>query len=280
MVLGKILFNFNIQVLNLTIMKKLFAFALLSVGCSMAYSQVNWVRNYDVARAQALTQNKFIVMDFWAVWCGPCKKMDSDMWNTDKMTAHADKFIFLKVDVDSNREIAMRYRANTIPKVIIMDASGEALWEEIGFANANIYLKAFDEFPASEAPSSHISKIVNETADANTYFSLGAWYQDVSSETENVRLKRGVLNASDKFFKMTQKEAETETLALEAEFNLVLNYAYRGAYKKAMKKVDKMEEAEMKNFIMAYCYKCEGQTEKMKAFMDKITSQDLLAQLD
>ncbi len=261
-------------------MKRLFLFTLVVIGCSMAYSQVNWVRNYDVARAQALTANKFIVMDFWAVWCGPCKKMDSDMWETEKMAKHADKFIFLKVDVDSNREIAMRYRASTIPKVIIMDASGEALWEEIGYRNASVYMKAFEEFPNEPAPSEQITKLVRETADENTYFSMGAWYQDLVKETENVRLKRGMLNASDNFFKMTQKEASSDALVQEAEFNLILNYAYRGAYKKAMKKVDKMEEADMKNFILAYCYKCEGQTEKMQEFVDKITSKELLAQLD
>ncbi|MEP1034101.1 thioredoxin family protein [Ekhidna sp.] len=261
-------------------MKRSIVFTLLVIGCSFAYSQINWIKNYDVARAQALGQNKFIVMDFWAIWCGPCKKMDIDMWNTEEMAAYADKFIFLKIDVDSNREIAMNYSANTIPKVVLMDASGEVIWEEIGFSSASIYRKIFEGFPSTPAPSEHISKLVQKSADGNTYFSLGAWYQEASKETENVSLKKGILGVSDGYFKRSQKEAETEALAQEAEFNLILNHAYRGAYKKAMKKVDKMEEAEMKNFIMAYCYKCEGQTEKMQEFMDKITSKELLAQLD
>ena len=161
-----------------------------------------------------------------------------------------------------------------------MDASGESVWEEIGFSSASPYMTAFEEFPSTPAPSDHLSKLIQNQADANTYFTLGAWYQDAAKNMESPTLKRDVLNLSDQHFKKSVKESSSEALATEAEFNLILNQAYKGAYKKAMKKVDKMEEAEMKNFIMAYCYKCEGQTDKMQQFMDKITSKELLAQLD
>lgn len=261
-------------------MKRITLLTVLLLTLSLSYGQITWIKNYDVARAKALTENKFIVMDFWAVWCGPCKKMDIDMWNTEEMTAYADKFVFLKIDVDSNRDIAMQYSANTIPKVVLMDASGQVIWEEIGFSSASMYFNIFEDFTSSPAPTEQISKLVQNTADANTYFSLGAWYQEASKSIESVSLKKDVLNLSDDYFKQAEKDASTESLALEAEFNQILNHAYRGAYKKAMKKADKMEEAEMKNFIMAYCYKCEGQTEKMQEFMDKITSKELLAQLD
>ncbi|MEP0985825.1 thioredoxin family protein [Ekhidna sp.] len=261
-------------------MKRIGILTILLLTITISYGQVQWIKNYDVARAQAMAENKFIVMDFWAIWCGPCKKMDVDMWNTTEMTAYADKFIFLKIDVDSNRDIAMKYSANTIPKVVIMDASGQEIWEEIGFASASMYLKVFEDFPSELAPTEQIAKLIQKNADANTYFSLGAWYQESSKNTESVSLKKDILNLSDSYFKQAAKESKTDALATEAEFNVILNHAYRGAYKKAMKKVDKMEEAEMKNFIMAYCYKCEGQTQKMREFMDKITSKELLAQLD
>lgn len=261
-------------------MKRTITYTLLLCLGFLSFSQVNWIKNYDVARAQALAENKFIIMDFWAIWCGPCKKMDADMWNTEEMAAYADKFVFLKIDVDSHRSIAMKYSANAIPKVILMDPTGQAIWEEVGFSGSSIYMKMFEDFPATEAPSEHFAKITQGEADANTYFSIGAWYQDAAKKTENVGLKRDVLNQSDQHFKASAKEASTEALAQEAEFNLILNHAYRGAYKKAMKKVEKMEEDDMKNFILAYCYKCEGQTEKMQEFMDKISSEELLAQLD
>lgn len=260
-------------------MKK--SLSLIFLLCTLtSFAQVEWIKSYDVARAKALSENKFIVMDFWAIWCGPCKKMDKDMWNTAKMAAVKDKFVFLKIDVDSNRDLAVKYNARSIPKVVIMDAIGNVIWEETGFGNAAPYIRVFKQFPTKPAPGADISKVMQEQADANTLFSLGAWYQQASKDTESVSLKKGILNQSDALFRQAAKEAATDAMAKEVEFNLVLNYAYRGAYKKAMKKVEKMEETDMKNFILAYCYKCDGQNEKMQEFMDKISSAELLSQLN
>ncbi|WP_420317261.1 thioredoxin family protein [Ekhidna sp.] len=257
-------------------MRKFLLLITLFIGFN-SFGQVQWMNNFELAQAKATAEGKFIVMDFWAIWCGPCKVMDRKMWNEESMNAYNDKFVFLKVDVDSNPTLAMKYSARTIPMVVIVDALGNSIWERTGFSNESPYMEAFKSFPSDRMPAEQLKKVAED--DDNALYALGQWYQESGKSIENPTVSRAFITESDSYFKQIRK-SDNELMAKEAEFNLILNQAYRGATAKAMKKVQKMEENDMKNFILAYCYKCEGQTEKMKEFVAKIESEELAARLD
>lgn len=62
--------------------------------------------------------NKIIIIDFWAVWCGPCRfispifeKLHSDFSND---------FIFAKVNVDENRQLSQQFRISGIPTILFL----------------------------------------------------------------------------------------------------------------------------------------------------------------
>ncbi|WP_420578542.1 thioredoxin family protein [Ekhidna sp.] len=260
-------------------MKHLLLFlTLISFGLK-SHSQVSWVKDMKLAQAMALSNDKFIVMDFWAAWCGPCKKMDSDMWNTESMKAFTDKFIFLKIDVDINQGLAMSYQASSIPKVVIIDPAGEVLWNQVGYRQADPYFEILESLPDSPLPSTDFSMVIKEEAVESASFNIGSWYQKEGTKIDDPSLANDFFSLSDEYFKTASKSSD-KNLSKEADFNLILNYAYKGKTKKAIKKVDKMDETDMKNFILAYCYKCEGQTELMQKFTEKIKSEELIARLD
>lgn len=64
---------------------------------------------------ELLKGDKPVVCDFFATWCGPCRMLAPVM---DKVSAEfADKAVFVKVDIDQNAELAVRYGIMSIPLV-------------------------------------------------------------------------------------------------------------------------------------------------------------------
>lgn len=66
---------------------------------------------------ELLKGEKPVVCDFFATWCGPCRMLAPVM---DAMEEKfSDKAEFVKVDVDENQELAVRYGVMSIPFVAV-----------------------------------------------------------------------------------------------------------------------------------------------------------------
>lgn len=90
--------------------------------------------------AEVLNSDKPVVIDFWAEWCGPCRMMGPVF---KELETEMPGVKFVKVDVDSNIDLAQEYAVKSIPAFIVFK-DGKVAKTVVG-AQAKNNIKTFIE---------------------------------------------------------------------------------------------------------------------------------------
>ena len=85
--------------------------------------------NNETFASDVLEQTKLVLVDFWAEWCGPCKQIAPTL--EELAEKYSENLSVCKVDVDSNRELALQYNVRSIPSLMIFK-NGEMVDSLIG----------------------------------------------------------------------------------------------------------------------------------------------------
>ena len=64
-----------------------------------------------------LQSDKPVLVDFWAEWCAPCRKVEPLL--NELATEMSDKIEIVKLNIDDNPETAMAYRVMSVPTLTI-----------------------------------------------------------------------------------------------------------------------------------------------------------------
>ena len=65
---------------------------------------------------EIVTNNPFVIVDFWAPWCGPCRSFAPTY---DKVSEDHPDVVFAKVNTEEEREIAGHFQIRSIPTLMI-----------------------------------------------------------------------------------------------------------------------------------------------------------------
>ncbi len=78
---------------------------------------------------EVIKSDKPVLIDFWAVWCGPCKMIAPTVEEIAK--EYDGKLKVCKLDVDSNPQTAMKYGIRSIPTLLIVKG-GQVVEQMVG----------------------------------------------------------------------------------------------------------------------------------------------------
>ncbi|MBS1492699.1 MAG: thioredoxin [Bacteroidetes bacterium] len=94
--------------------------------------------NFD---SEVINSDKPVLIDFWAVWCGPCKLIAPVVEEVAK--EYDGKFKVGKMDIDNNPNVAMKYGIRSIPTLLIFK-DGKVVDQIVGAVPKNVITSKMD----------------------------------------------------------------------------------------------------------------------------------------
>lgn len=105
----------------------------------MNFSEDNW----ETILAKAKAENKIVFVDAYAVWCGPCKWMDANVFIDTKVGEfYNETFINAKIDMEKGEgpEIAKKYNVRAYPTFLFINGDGELVHRGVGGRPADEFM--------------------------------------------------------------------------------------------------------------------------------------------
>lgn len=92
------------------------------------------MQRVDVAsfEQEVLKSDLPVVVDFYADWCGPCKRMEPVLEKVSQ--AYGGKVKVVKLNSDENQDLSLKYQVRGLPTLILFRA-GQEVDRKLGFQN-------------------------------------------------------------------------------------------------------------------------------------------------
>ncbi|WP_299260452.1 thioredoxin domain-containing protein [uncultured Aquimarina sp.] len=252
-------------------------------------AKVQWIHDFELGRAIAIEQKKWMVVDFWASWCGPCKRMDDKLWQTTAINSVKDNFVFVKVDFDRKRELAKYFSVKSLPTVLIMDPNKAVIDRKTGYRHTDEYINWFKKIPNADLKNVYTAMIpmIRNRKSSVAHLKLGVAYQNLAMSLSNASIRSVFIKQSNQQFKVILKKSKNEDLLHKVQLYKLLNKAIAGKSKSVLKKLNQKtpidyttELVELVHFIKCYCYLKEGNDKALSIEKKQLKNLDMLALLE
>lgn len=108
-------------------------------------SSIRWAKSWKDASSRALTAGKLVFIDFYADWCGYCRKLDAETFPNSQVVRAMDNYVPVKLNTErEGRELAAKYGVSSLPTLAIVEPDGRMVATIRGFVEAPDLLRALN----------------------------------------------------------------------------------------------------------------------------------------
>ena len=189
-------------------MKKLFSLLIVFISLSVfSQESINFEKGtFKEILAKAKKEKKLVFMDAFAVWCGPCKLMEKNIFPLPAVSEYYNaNFINARFDMEKGegQEIAMKYGVRSYPTFLFLNGDGEVVMKNYGYMGEKDFLTIAQEANQPKYRNSS-NKELFEKGESNPEFLLNMMSLYAQSDYELAK------KASERYFKVKNNQPLTK----------------------------------------------------------------------
>ena len=116
---------------------------------SVSADKIVFLENdWNAAVKKASAQKKWIFVDCYATWCGPCKMLKMQTFNNKKVAEFFnEKFVNVSIDMEKGQgpQLAELWKLQAYPTLIIFDENAKPVLGTMGFMKADDLMRFAQE---------------------------------------------------------------------------------------------------------------------------------------
>jgi thiol-disulfide isomerase/thioredoxin len=272
--------------------KNIILLSWLVLSFNFSYAQIDFQQgSWADIKAKAKAENKYIFVDAYTTWCGPCKWMSANVF-TDKNVGefYNQNYVNFKLDMEKGEGLtfAKTYQVNAYPTLLYFNSMGEVVNKRIGGAPAAQFLEIGKNALNPEKQLATLRQRYNKGERGQTF--LRDYMNALKEAAEEEDYKKVAGEYLQKLDKKEWANAENWQFIAENADNTSDSYQYILANRAFFE--EKLGKAEVNNyFIRAFAGEVNqvvnSQDEtKLRALGDKVrqviteNTENLIARLD
>ncbi|MGZ5272895.1 MAG: thioredoxin family protein [Kaistella sp.] len=189
-------------------MNKLFSLFIFFISVTvLSQESINFEKGtFKEILAKAKSEKKLVFMDAYAVWCGPCKMMEKNIFPLESVREYYNaNFINARFDMEKGegREIAAKYGVRSYPSFLFLNGDGEVVMNSYGYMGEEAFLAVAKEANNPKFRTAS-NKELFEKGETDPDFLLNMMRLYASSDYELAK------KVSERYFKVKQDKPFTK----------------------------------------------------------------------
>jgi thioredoxin-related protein len=171
------------------------------------------VNSFEEAKQFAVKGQKLILIDFYTDWCGPCKRMDKEVFTQNKVGRFLnDRFINIKIDAEKGegKNLSKQFHVRVYPTYLFLNSQGVPIYKATGYSEAEEMIK-------------HASNAIKESAEPLTIYKMDSLYKTQKKNkafmydylVRRTKLKLENADLLDEYCRMLTKQEATDLKTIQ-----------------------------------------------------------------